>query len=34
MTKYAYTADDEIDNMSDYDEIFIGYLRKKMKEVT
>ena len=25
---------DEIDDMSDYDEIFIGYLRKKMKEVT
>lgn len=25
---------DEIDSMSDYDEIFIGYLRKKMKEVT
>lgn len=24
---------DEIDSMSDYDEIFIGYLRKKMKEV-
>lgn len=24
----------EIDDMSDYDEIFIGYLRKKMKEVT
>ena len=25
---------DEIDDMSDYDEIFIGYLRNKMNEVT